>query len=215
MSTPRLLRATAVSLSTFGLMSGLWATTAGAGSPHVPSAPPAATTTTSTSTTTSTTTTVPSTTTSTTAPLPTTTTVPPPTTTTTSTGAAAESLLAKSINAANSETGVTWSETEVEGEQSIVEVGRVGAAGGTLTLSAHLGSQAWAMVIELIGTRLYVLANTPALEQIWGFKDSAAKSESAKWFYVPASQTYLYDTFSVGLTLPTATAQVNMVGALS
>jgi hypothetical protein len=127
----------------------------------------------------------------------------------------AEGLLAKSINAANSEKGVTWAESEVQGEQSIVEVGHVGAAGGTLTLSAHLGGQDWAMVLELIGPRLYVLANTPALEQLWGFKESDAKSESAKWFYVPTSQTYLYDTFSVGLTLATATAQVNMVGALN
>jgi hypothetical protein len=204
MTTPRLLRATTASISTFALVSGLWATAAAAGSSHGTVGAPAATTTSSSTTTSSTTTTT---------TVSTGTTTPPPTTTTTtSSGPVAESLLARSISAANAEPALTWTLSELAEGQSVIEVGNAGRLDGTETIEAHLGNQNWNVALVLVGPRIYVLANIYPLEQIIGLKASKAKSESDTWFYIPSSATYLYDTLAYGLTVQTATGAENLVG---
>jgi hypothetical protein len=163
-------------------------------------------------TTTSTTTATTSSTTTTTTPGTTTSTLPPPATTTTSPGVVAESLLARSINAANSEPALTWTMSATAEGQSEREVSTVGQTDGTATLQARLGDQNWNEALVLLGSRIYVLANVYPLEQIVGLKASAAKSESDTWFYIPSSDGYLFQTLSYGLTVATATGALNLVG---
>jgi hypothetical protein len=97
----------------------------------------------------------------------------------------------------------------------VLEVGHAGRVNGTELVAAHLGNQVWQESLILIGPKIYVLANADALEQVVGLKQSAAKSESDTWFYVPSSDTYLYDTLSNGLTVSSATAEVNLVGTMT
>jgi hypothetical protein len=107
---------------------------------------------------------------------------------------------------------LTWTLTEQAEGQTVLEVGNAGRADGTETIEAHLGAQTWNVALVLLGPRIYVLANSYPLEQIVGLKVSAAKSESDTWFYVPSSDTYLYDTLADGLTVQTATGALNLVG---
>ena len=207
MSNPRIVRATTASISIFALVSGIWATSAGAGS--VDGATGVLTTTATSTTTTTPTSPFPTTTSPTTTPAPTTL---APTTTTTSPGPLAEGLLARSISAANSEPALTWTLTEEADGQSVSRVGHAGRTDGTETLLAHLANQSWNVALVLVGPRIYVLANSYPLEQIVGLKPSVAKSESDTWFYVTSSATYLFDMLSDGLTVQTATGVVNLVG---
>jgi hypothetical protein len=71
------------------------------------------------------------------------------------------------------------------------------------------------MDLVLIGNKLYILGNSTALVAIVGFKAATAKAHAGKWFWVPSSTGLLFDNLTNGLTVTTASGDIDMVGVLS
>lgn len=131
------------------------------------------------------------------------------------TSAQAEHLLASSISAANSQGAVTWTDVQTNAQQSVLEIGQAGRSDGTEVVAEQSDGLSLHMVLALVGPKIYVLANPPALEQLMGLRPAAARREAGNWFWVPSSDRYLYAILAAGLTVPTAIGAVDLVGVLS
>jgi hypothetical protein len=68
--------------------------------------------------------------------------------------------------------------------------------------------------IVLIGQKVYVLGNANGLRALVGLKTAAAAKEAGKWFVVPASEQQLFGNLAAGLTVASATEQLDLMGAL-
>lgn len=136
------------------------------------------------------------------------------TTTTTPPAIAASQLVAACIAAANAEPALEWRGTMRGGGSDITEVAHAGRVDGTQTITGYRGGARLSLNLVLIGQNAYVLANAGALQDLVGLKPGAAAGEAGKWLVVPASDQQLFSNLAAGLTVSSATQQLDIVGAL-
>ena len=140
--------------------------------------------------------------------------VPKSTTTTTSPAIAASRLLAACIAAANAEPALEWRGTMTGGGSELTEVTVAGRVDGTQTVTGTRGGGRVSVNIVLIGQKVYVLGNPNGLRALVGLKSAEATKEAGKWFVVPASEQQLFSNLAAGLTVSSATQQLDLMGAL-
>ena len=98
----------------------------------------------------------------------------------------------------------------------VTEVAHAGRVDGTQTVTGYYrGATRLSLSLVLVGRQAYVLANAGALQHLVGFKLSAALDEAGKWFVVPASDQAIFEKLAAGLTVTSATQQLNLVGELA
>ncbi len=139
---------------------------------------------------------------------------PRSTTTTTSPAIAASRLLAGCIAAANAEPALEWRGTMTGKGSELAEVTVAGRVDGTQTVTGTRAGGRLSVNIVLIGQKAYVLGNPNGLRALVGLKATAATKEAGKWFVVPASEQQLFGNLAAGLTVSSATQQLDLMGAL-
>ena len=97
----------------------------------------------------------------------------------------------------------------------VTEVAHAGRVDGTQTVKGYYRDAApLSLSLVLVGHKAYVLANAGALQHLVGLKLSAALKEAGKWIVVPASYHGVFEKLAAGLTVTSATQQLNLVGEL-